>query len=141
MVCVLAAESLNHVRLFVTPWTAACQVSLSFTISQSLLRFLSTESVMLLTHLILRHPLFLLPSIFPSIRVFSNRCVVLSYSFICSSLTVYDVYHACVNLAIISCISSLKPRGPLVQNTPQRRLAVLLLDSFNSLSGAFRHWK
>ena len=61
--------------------------------------------------------------------------------FICSSLTVYDVYHACVILAIISCISSLKPCGPLVQNTRRRRPAVLLLDSLNCLSGAFRHWK
>ena len=61
--------------------------------------------------------------------------------FIYDSLTVYDVYHICVNLAIISCISSLKQLGPLVQNTPQRGLAVLLLDCFNCLNGAFRHWK
>ena len=52
------------------PWTAACQASLSFTISQSLLRFMSIESVMLSNHVILCHPLLLLPSIFPSIRVF-----------------------------------------------------------------------
>ena len=81
LVFTVAVQWLNHVRLFVTPWTAACQASLFFTISQSLLRFLSTESVMLLTNLILCCPLLLLPSIFPSIRVFSNRCVVLSYSF------------------------------------------------------------
>ena len=65
-------QSLSCVRLFVTPWTAACQASLSFTISQSLLRFMSIQSVMLSNHLILCHPL-LLPSIFPSIRVFSNE--------------------------------------------------------------------
>ena len=53
-----------------TPWTAACQASLSFTISQSLLRFMSTESVMASNHLFLCCPLLLLPSIFPSIRVF-----------------------------------------------------------------------
>ena len=52
---------------------------------------------------------------------------------------VYDVYHACVNLAIFSCISSLKPLGPLVQNTPQRRLAVLLLDILNCLKGIMRN--
>ena len=59
------------------PWTTACQASLSFTISQSLLKFMSIESVMLSNHLILcHHPLFLLPSIFPSSRVFSNELVV-----------------------------------------------------------------
>ena len=56
----------------VTPWTAACQASLSFTISQSLLKFMSFESVMPSNHLILCHPL-LLPSVFPSIRIFSNE--------------------------------------------------------------------
>ena len=61
----------NHVWLFVTPWTTACQASLSFTISWSLLKLMSIEIVMLFKHLILCHPL-LLPSIFPSIRIFSN---------------------------------------------------------------------
>ena len=65
-------QSLNCVRLFVTPWTAACQASLSFIISQSLLTLMSIESVMLSNHLILCRPL-LLPSIFPSIRIFSNE--------------------------------------------------------------------
>ena len=66
-------QSLNCVWLFATPWTAARQASLSFTISRSLLRFMSIELVMLSNHLILCRPLFLLPSIFPSIRVFSNE--------------------------------------------------------------------
>ena len=61
-------------QLSVTPWIAAHKLSLSFTISQSLLRHLSIELVMSSNHLILCHPLLLLPSIFPSIRVFSNRC-------------------------------------------------------------------
>ena len=65
-------QSLSQVWLFVTPWTAACQASLSFTISQSLLKFISIESVMPSSHLILCCPLLLLLSIFPSIRVFSN---------------------------------------------------------------------
>ena len=56
-----------------TPWTAACQASLSFTISRSLLKPMSIESVMPSNHLILSQPLLLLPSIFPSIRVFSNE--------------------------------------------------------------------
>ena len=55
-----------------TPWAAACQASMSFTISQSLLKFMSIESVMPSSHLILCHPLLLLPSIFPSMRVFYN---------------------------------------------------------------------
>ena len=58
---------------FTTPWTAACQASLSFTISQSLLKLMSIESVMPSNHRILCHLLFLLPSIFPIIRVFSNE--------------------------------------------------------------------
>ena len=68
-----SVQSLSHVQLFVTPWTAACQASLSITNSQSLLKLLSIELVMPSNHLILCHPLFLLPSIFPSIRVFSNE--------------------------------------------------------------------
>ena len=64
---------LSRVRLFATPWTAACQASLSITNSQSLLRLISIESVMPSNHLILCHPLLLLPSVFPSIRVFSNE--------------------------------------------------------------------
>ena len=67
-----SVQWLSHVRLFVTPWTAACQASLSITNSQSLLELMSIQSVMPFNHLILHHPL-LLPSIFPSIRVFSNE--------------------------------------------------------------------
>ena len=70
--CVVA-WSLSHVQLFVTPWTAAHQASLSFTISQSLLKFKSIELVMLSNHLILCSPLLLLSSILPSIRVFSSE--------------------------------------------------------------------
>ena len=69
---VQSVQSLSRVRLFVTPWTAARQASLSITNSQSLLKLMSIESVMPSNHLILCHPL-LLPSIFPSIRVFSNE--------------------------------------------------------------------
>ena len=69
-------QLLSHVRLFVTPWTTACEASLSIINSQSLLRFMSIESVMPSNHLILCQPLLLLPSIFPSIRVFSNESVL-----------------------------------------------------------------
>ena len=67
-----SVQSLSHVWLFVTPWTTACHASLSITNSQNLPKFMSIESVMPSNHLILRHPLLLLLSIFPSIRVFSN---------------------------------------------------------------------
>ena len=66
-------ESLSLVRLFVTPWTSAYQASLSFTTSQSSLKLMSIGSVMPSNHLILCRPVLLLPSIFPSIRVFSNE--------------------------------------------------------------------
>ena len=69
-------QSLSHVQLFVTPWTAVRQASLSFTNSRSLLKLMSIELVMPSNHLILCHPLLLLPSIFPSIRLFSNESVL-----------------------------------------------------------------
>ena len=68
-----SVQLLSHVQLFATPWTAAHQASLSITNSWSLLKLMSTELVMPSNHLILCHPLFLLPSNFPSIRVFSNE--------------------------------------------------------------------
>ena len=70
---VVAVQLFSCVQLSATPWTAACQASLSITNSWSLLRLMSIESVMPSNHLILYHPLLLLPSVFPSIRVFSNE--------------------------------------------------------------------
>ena len=69
----VVVQSLSCVQLFETPWTAACQASLSFTISWSLLKLVSVESVMPSNRLFLCRPLLLLPSIFPSIRVFSSE--------------------------------------------------------------------
>ena len=71
-----SVSSLSHVRLFVIPWTSACQASLSITNSWSLLKCMSIASVMPSNHLTLCHPLLLLPSIFPSLRVFSNDSVL-----------------------------------------------------------------
>ena len=68
-----SVQSLSHVRLFETPWTAAHQASLSITNSRSSLKLMSIESVMPCNYCILCRPLLLLPSIFPSIRVFSNQ--------------------------------------------------------------------
>ena len=92
-----SVQSLSHVRFFVTPWTTAGQASLSITNSQSLLKLMSIELVMPFNHLILCHPLFLSPSIFPSIRVFSNKSVLhirwpkyWSFSFNISSSSEYS---------------------------------------------------
>ena len=71
-----SVQSLSCVRLLATAWTAACQGSLSITNSQSLLKFMSIESVMPSNHLILCRPLLFPPSIFPSIRVFSNESLL-----------------------------------------------------------------
>ena len=68
-----SVQSLSRARLFVTPWIAACQASLSITNSRSLPKLMSIESAMPSNHLILCCPLLLLPSIFPNIRVFSNE--------------------------------------------------------------------
>ena len=75
-VLILVVQSLSCVQLLTTPWTAGHQASLSFTISQSLLKLMSTESVISSNHLILCHPLLLLPSIFSQIGVFSNESVL-----------------------------------------------------------------
>ena len=84
----ISVQSLIRVWLFVTPWTVACQVSLSITNSRSLLKLISIESVIPSNHLFLCHPLLLPPSIFPSITVFSNESALrirwpkyLSFSF------------------------------------------------------------
>ena len=71
-----SVQSLSCIQLFATPWTAARQASLSITDSRGLLKLMSIESVMPSNHLIFCHPLLLLPSIFPSIRVFSNESVL-----------------------------------------------------------------
>ena len=94
---IVVAQSLSCVRLFATPWTAAHRASLSFTVSQSLFKIMSTELVMLSNSLILCQPLLLLPSIFPSIRVFSNDSALcikwpkyLSFSFSISPSNEYS---------------------------------------------------
>ena len=71
-----SVQSLSHVRLFATPWAAACRASLSITNSWSLLKLMSIESMMPSNNLIFCCPLLLLPSIIPSIRVFYNKSVL-----------------------------------------------------------------
>ena len=92
-----SVRSFSHVQLFVTPWTAAHQASMSITNSRSLFKLMSITLLMSSNHLILCHPLFLLPSIFPSIRVFSKESVLhirrpkyWSFSFIISPSNEYS---------------------------------------------------
>ena len=72
----ISVQSLSNVRLFAMPWTAARQASLSITSSWSLFKFMSIELVMPFNHLILCHPLLLLPSVFPQIRVFPSELIL-----------------------------------------------------------------
>ena len=72
----VVVQLLSHIQLFAIPWTAACQASLSFTISQSSLKLISIELTVPSNHLILCRSILFLPSIFPSIRVFSNESVL-----------------------------------------------------------------
>ena len=103
----VAFQSLSHVRLFATPWTAARQASLSFTISQSLLKLMSIESVMPSDHLILCRPLLLLPSIFPSIRVFFSESAVHirwpKYRSFCFSISPSNEYSGLISSRIDWC--------------------------------------
>ena len=95
----------NYVRLFATPWTEACQASLSFIISWSLLRFMSMESMIPSNNFILCHPPLLLPSVFPSIKVFSNESAV------CIRLPKYWSVFVCVCVSRSVVSDSLPPHG------------------------------
>ena len=101
---VVVVQSHSHVRLFATPWTAACQASLSLTISWSLPKFMSIALVMPSSHLILWCPLVLLPLIFPSIRDFSNESAVcIKWSKYCSlsySISPSEEYSGVMSLKI-----------------------------------------
>ena len=101
---IVVVQSLHCVQLFPTPWTAAHQASLSFTITQSLLKLISIELVMPSNYLILCHPILHLPSVFPSIRVFSNESALhirwpkyWSFSF---SLSPFNEYSGLISFRI-----------------------------------------
>ena len=115
-VCFSSVQLLSHVRLFATPWTAACQAFLSITSSWSLLKLMSIESVMPSNHLILCCPLLLLPSIFPSIRVFSNELALhirwpkyWSFSF---SISPSNEYSGLISFGLTGLISLQSKRLP-----------------------------
>ena len=100
----VVVQSFSHIRLFETPWTAARQASLSFTISRSLLKLMSIESVMASSHLILCHPRLLLPSILPSIRDFSDESALRirwpKYCSFCFSISPSNEYSGLVSFRI-----------------------------------------
>ena len=111
-----SVQLLSCVLLFTTPWTAACQASLSFTISWSLFKLMSTESVMPSNHLTLYRPLLLLPSIFPSISVLTNELVLhirwpkyWSFSF---SISPSNEYSGLISFSI-DCLDLLAVQGTL----------------------------
>ena len=110
-----SVQVLSHVWLFETPWTAARQASLSITNSQSLLKLRSIKSVMSSNHLILLCPLLLLPSIFPSIRVFSNESLHIrwpkywSFSF---SISPSNKYSGLISFRI-NCLDLLEVQGTI----------------------------
>ena len=103
-----SVQSLSRVRLSVNPWTVARQASLSITNSQSLLKLMSIESVMPVNHLILCHPHLLLPSIFPSTRVFSSQSVlhISGQSIGVSASTLVLPMNIFMNISVCICIYS-----------------------------------
>ena len=144
-----SVQLLSPVRLFVTPWTVARQASLSITNSQSLLKLVSIKSVMPSNHLILCHPLFLLPSIFPRFRVFYNESVLCiswpkywSFSF---SISLSSEYSGLISFRM-DWLDLLAVQGALQESspTPQFKSINSLVLSFlysSTLTSIHDYWK
>ena len=144
-----SSQSLSRVRLFVTSWTAACQASLSITNSQSLLKLMPVKLVMPSDHLILCHSLLLLPSIFPSIRVFYNESVLRirwpkywSFSF---NISPSNEYSGLISFSIVLIESPCCPRDsqesfPTPQFKSINPLALSFLYS-PTLTSIHDYWK
>ena len=128
LICCCFVQSLSHVWLFATTWTTAHQGSLIFTISKSLLKHMSVESVMPSNHLILCHLLLLLLSIFPSIRVFSNELVL------CIRWPKYWRFSICPSNDLLAVQGTLKS---LLQHHSSKA-SVLLCSAFFMVQ--FSHW-
>ena len=133
---------ISHIWLFATPWTAACQASLSFTISQSLFKFMSIELVMPSNYLILCCSLLLLLSIFPSIRVFSNESALRirwpkywSFSF---SISLSNEYSGLISFTI-DWFDLLSFQGTLKSLPQQPNLKVLILRCWAFLMVQLSH--
>ena len=137
----VVVRSLSHVKLFATPWTATCQASLSCTISWSLLKLMSTESVMSSNHLILFCPLLLLPSIFPSIRAFSNEALHIrwpkywSFSF---SISFSNEYSGLISFRI-AWFDFLAVQGTLKSLLQDHNLKASILWCLDFFVGQFSH--
>ena len=144
-----SVQLLSHVQLFVTPWTAAGQASLSITKSWSLLKLMSIKSVMLSNHLILCHPHLLLPLIFPNIRVFSSESVLRirwskywSFSF---SIRLSTEYSGLISFRIdcfdlFACSRHSQESSPIPQFKSINSSAFSFLHS-PTLTSIHDHWK
>ena len=144
-----SVQLLSHVRLFATPWTTACQASLSVTNSQSLLKLISIELVMPSNHLILCHPLVLLPSIFPSTRVFSNELALhirwpkyWSFSF---SISPSNEHPGLISFRM-DCLDLFAVQGTLQESSPKPQFksinsSVLSFLYSPTLTSIHDHWK
>ena len=145
-----SVQWLSHIQLFATPQTSACQASLSITNSRSLLKLMSIKSVMASNHLILCRPLLLLPSIFPSIRVFPKESVLcirwpkdLSFSF---SISPFNEHPRLIDLLQDGLVGSpCSPRDSQVSfPTPQYKSISSLVLSFlysPTLTSKHDYWK
>ena len=141
-----SVQSLSHVQLFETPWTAACQPSLSITNSWSLLKLMSIELVMPSNHFVLCRLLLLLPSIFPSIRVFSNELVLSirwpkywSFSF---SLSLSNEYSGLIFFRM-EWLDLLAVQGTLKESFPTPQFNSLTISFLYSptLTSIHAYWK
>ena len=144
-----SVQLLSPVRLFVTPWTVARQASLSITNSQSLLKLVSIKSVMPSNHLILCHPLFLLPSIFPRFRVFYNESVLCiswpkywSFSF---SISLSSEYSGLISFRM-DWLDLLAVQGALQESSPTPQFksinsSVLSFLYSSTLTSIHDYWK
>ena len=137
-----SVQSLSHVQLLATPWSASPQASLSITNSQSLVRLMSIESVMPFNHLILCCPLFLPPSIFPSIRVFSNESVphirwpkYLNFSF---SISPYNEYSRMISFRM-DCLEVLAVQGTLKSLLQHHRSKASIIQCSAFFTVQFSH--
>ena len=143
---VAVVQSLSRVQLCVTPWTAALQAPLSSTISQSLLKLKSIESVTLSNHLILCCPLLLLPSIFPSIRVFSESALHIRWpkywSFILG-ISPYSEYSGLISFRLVWSACSLRDSQESSPAPQFRSINSLVFSLFYgpTLTSIYDYWK
>ena len=137
-----SVQSLSYVWLFATPWTAAHQASLSITNFWSFLKLMSIESVMPSNHFIFCHPLLLLPSIFPSMRVFSSESVLCirwpEYWSICFSISPSNEYSGLVGSLCISSDSQESSPTPQFKSINLSALSFLYVPTLTSIHD---YWK